>query len=250
MDTIFMNSENSKTSKPHILKLKLTSKLDLRLGEKVIVLSNLIIYYTWKNIKSSYNNNNKFKISSPTWNDGFELPDGSYSASDIQDYFEYILKKHGEKINNNNNDNNDKDNDKNKPSVKIYINRVENRITFEIKNGYSLELLTKETMKLPGSTNNKITKDKNGENVPDLKITEVVLVHCNMVNNDYQQDSRVLYTFVLNKSFGSLLDVSPNNHIFLKTFNSEYNEIIVWFTDQNSSPLEIEDGINLTMVIK
>ena len=93
MDTIFMNSENSKTSKPHILKLKLTSKLDLRLGEKVIALSNLSIYYTWKNIKSSYNNN-KFKISASTWNEEFALPDGSYSISDIQDYLEYILKKH------------------------------------------------------------------------------------------------------------------------------------------------------------
>ena len=89
IDTIFINSENSKTSKPHVLTLKLTNKLDLRLGEKVIALSNLSIYYTWKNIKSSYNNN-KFKISAPTWNDEFELPDGSYSVSDIQDYFEYI----------------------------------------------------------------------------------------------------------------------------------------------------------------
>ena len=132
----------------------------------------------------------------------------------------------------------------------MYVNKIENRITFKIKNGYSLELLTKETMKLLGSTKNKITKDKNGENVPHLEITEVVLVHCNMVNNDYQQDSRVLYTFVPNKSFGSLLDISPSNHIFLKTFNSEYDEIIVWFTDQNSKPLEIEDRINLTMVIK
>ena len=137
-----------------------------------------------------------------------------------------------------------------KPSVQIYVNKIENRITFKIKNGYSLELLTKETMKLLGSTENKIAKDKNGENVPHLEITEVVLVHCNMVNNDYQQDSRVLYTFVPNKSFGSLLDISPSNHIFLKTFNSEYNEIIVWFTDQNSKPLEIEDRTNLTMVIK
>ena len=230
-----MNSDNSKTSKPYILKLKLTSKLNLRLGEKVIALSNLSIYYTWKNIKSSYNNN-KFEISAPTWNEEFTLPDGSCSVSDIQDYFEYFMKKHEE--------NNDK------PSVQIYVNKIENRITFKIKNGYSLELLTKETMKLLGSTENKITKDKNGENVPHLEITEVVLVHCNMVNNDYQQDSRVLYTFVPNKSFGSLLDISPSNHIFLKTFNSEYNEIIVWFTDQNSRPLEIEDRINLTMVIK
>ena len=87
MDTIVMNSENSKTSKQHVLKLKLTSKLDLRLGEKVIALSNLSNYYTWRNIKSSCNSN-KFKTYTPTWNDEFELPDGSYSVSDIQDYFQ------------------------------------------------------------------------------------------------------------------------------------------------------------------
>ena len=97
MDTVFMNSENSKTSKLHVLILKLTNKLDLRIGEKTIALSNLSIYYTWKNIKSSYNNN-KFKISAPTWNDKFELLDESYSTSDIQDYFEYILKKLGENV--------------------------------------------------------------------------------------------------------------------------------------------------------
>ena len=105
-------------------------------------------------------------------------------------------------------------------------------------------------MELLGSTKNKIAKDKNDENVPHLEITEVVLVHCGIVNNDYQQDSRVLYTFVPNKPFGSLLEISPTNHIFLKTFNSEYDEIKVWFTDQNSQPLEIEDRINLTMMIK
>ena len=132
----------------------------------------------------------------------------------------------------------------------MYVNKIKNRIIFKIKNGYTLELLTKETMKLLGSTKNKITKHKNGENVPHLEITEVVLVHCNMVNNDYQKDSRVLYTFVPNKSFGSLLNISPSNHIFLKTFNSKYDEIVVWLTDRNSEPLEIEDRINLTMVIK
>ena len=105
-------------------------------------------------------------------------------------------------------------------------------------------------MQLLGSTENKITKDKNGENVPHLEITEVVLVDCDIVNNDYQQDSRVLHTFVPNKPFGSLLEISPANHIFLKTFNSEYDEIKVWSTDQNSQPLEGEDRINLTMVIK
>ena len=149
------------------------------------------------------------------------------------DYFQYLLKKHGENTD--------------KPSIQIYVNKIKNRITFKIKKGYSLDLLTKETMKLLASTKNKITKDKN---VPHLEITEVVLVHCNMVNNDYQHDSRVLYTFVPNKSFGSLLDISPSNHIFLKTFNSESDEIVVKFTDQNSKPLEIEDRINLTMVIE
>ena len=117
----------------------------------------------------------------------------------------------------------------------------------KIKNGYSLELLTSETMKLLGSTQNKITKDKNGENVPHLEITEIVLVHCDIVNNDY---SRVLYTFVPNKPLGSLLEISPTNHIFLKTFNSEYDGIKAWFTDQNSKQLEIEDKINLTILIK
>ena len=164
------------------------------------------------------------------------MSDGSYTVSNIQDYFEYILKKHGENID--------------KPSVQIYVNKIENRVTFKIKNGYSLELLRPETMKLLGSTENKITKDKNSENVPHLEITEVVLVHRNVVNNDYQQDSRVLYTFVSNKPFGSLLEISPANHIFLKTFNSEFQDIEVWFTDQSSQPLEIEDRINLTLVIK
>ena len=119
MDTIYMNSDNSKTSEYHILVLKLTNKLDLRRGQKTVALSNLSIYYTWKNVKSSYNNN-KFKISAPRWSEEFELPDGSYSVSDIQDYFEYILKKHSESVDN--------------PSLRMYINRIENRITFKIKN--------------------------------------------------------------------------------------------------------------------
>ena len=107
-----MNSENSKTSEPYVLIIKLNDKLDLRRGEKIIALSNLSIYYTWKNIKSSYNNN-KFKISAPTWNNKFELPDVSYSVSNIQDYFEYILKKHGENTD--------------KPSVQMKL-KIENRL--------------------------------------------------------------------------------------------------------------------------
>ena len=209
MDIIFVNSENSKISKPHFLILKLTDKLDFRRDEKIIVLSNLSIYYTWKNIKSSYNNN-KFRISAPTWNDKFELPAGSYSVSDnIQDYFEYILKKNGESID--------------KPSVQIYVNKIENRFIFKIEDGYSLELLILETIKLLESTENKITKDKTGVNISHLEIAEVVLVHRDIVNNDYQQESIVLYTSVPNKPFGSLLEISPTNHVILKTLS--FNEI-------------------------
>ena len=86
--------------------------------------------------------------------------------------------------------------------------------------------------------------------MPHLEITEVALVHCNIFNNDYQQDSRVMDTFVPNSSFGSLLEISPRNHIFLKTFSSEFQEIKVWFTDQNSKTLEVEDKINLTLIIR
>ena len=127
------------------------------------------------------------------------------------------MKKHGENVDN--------------PSIIIYINKIKNRITFKIKNGYYLELLTSETMKLLGSTESKITKDKNSENVPHLEIVELVLVHCNLVNNDYEQDSRILYTSVSNKTVGSLLEISPVNYVFLKAFNSEFREIKVWFTD-------------------
>ena len=136
------------------------------------------------------------------------------------------------------------------PSIKIYVNKIENRITFKIKKGYYLDLLTFETMKLLGSTESKITKDKNGENVPHLEISEVLLVHFNIVNSDYQRDSIVIYTFVPNKPFGSLLDISPRNNIFLERFNSEFQEIKVWFTDQNSQPLETEDKTNLTLIIR
>ena len=150
MDTIFRNSENSRTSEYYVLILKLADKLDLRRCQKSVALSNLSIYCTWNNIKSSYNNN-EFKISAPKWSDEFELPNGAYSMSDIQDYFEYILKKHSESVDNS--------------SIKIYVNKIENRVTFKIKKGQYVKLLTPETMKLLGSTESKITKDKNGGNL-------------------------------------------------------------------------------------
>ena len=124
MNTIFMNSENSRTSEYHVLLLKLSNELDLRRDRKSLALSNISIYYIWKNVKSSYSNN-KSKISAPTWSEEFKLPDGSYSIPDTQDYFEYFLKKHSENVDN--------------PSIKIYVNKIDNRITFKIKSGYYLE---------------------------------------------------------------------------------------------------------------
>ena len=170
-----MNTENSKTSKPHKFKLDLTDKPNLKNPNNNMALANLSIYYTWKNIKSEYNNN-KFKTSAPTWNDTFDLPDGSYSTDDSQDYFEFIIKKHETLTED--------------PPVEIYPNKTKNRIVFKIKTGYKLELLTPETMKLLGSTKKDVDSDKNSENVPKLESVEVVLVHCNLVKNDYQHTSK------------------------------------------------------------
>ena len=104
-------------------------------------------------------------------------------------------------------------------------------------------------MKLLGSTESKITGEKNGVNVPHLEVAELVLIYCNIVDKNYQQNSRILYTFVPNKPFGSLLEIASSNHIFLKTFNSEFQEIKLWFTDENNNPLEVEDKIK-TLIIK
>ena len=133
METFFMNTKNSKTSEPHRLKYDLIDKLDLKNPNKNMALGSLTIYYTWKNVKSIYNNNN-FKISAPTWNETFDLPDGSYNISEIQNYIEYKIKKH-ETIGEN-------------APVLIYANTINNRIMFKIKTGYKLELLSKETMNL------------------------------------------------------------------------------------------------------
>ena len=125
------------------------------------------------------------------------------------------------------------------PPIRIYVNKIENKTTFRITTGYYLQPLIHETMKLLETTK-KIAKDQNGENVTCLKITEVVLVNCDIANNDYQQDSRVLYRFIPNKSFDQVFNISPKNFIFLKTFNSEFPYIEVLFTDQNSKPLKIK----------
>ena len=185
-----MNTANSKTKDLNKFVYNFTDKLNLKNPNKNIALANLKIYYTWKNVKSDYNNN-KIKISAPTWNDTFDVSDGSYSIAVLQNYFEYIIKKH-ETITD-------------VSPVLIYVNEINNRIVFKIKSGYKLELLSKETMKLLGSSTDTTDGDKSSELVPKLESVDLVLVHCNVVNNSHQQDSKVLFTFVPNKKYGQLL---------------------------------------------
>ena len=229
-----MNAENSKTNELHRFKLDLTDKLNLKNPNKKMALANLSIYYTWKNIKSTYNNN-KFKLSAPTWNETFDLTDGSYSFADIQDYFKFIIKKHETLTENS--------------PVQIYPNKIKNRIVFKIKAGYKLELLTPEIMKLLRNTKKVVDSNKNSENVPNLESAEVVLVQCNLVKNDYQHTSKVLFSFVPNKQFGRLINISPHCLTMMNTVNTEFSFVKVWFTDHSSKALEIEDNVNLILMI-
>ena len=164
------------------------------------------------------------------------MPDGSYSAADIQDYFEFIIKKH-ETVTEN-------------PPVQNYPNKTKTMIVFKVKTGYKLELLSPETMKLLGSTKKDVDQDKDGENVPKLESVEVVLVHCNLVKNDYQHTSKVLFSFIANKQFRQLINISQQSLIMMNTVNTEFSYIEVWFTDQTSKALEIEDSVNLILNIE
>ena len=204
METIFMNNENSKTNEP-----------------------NKFVY--------QFIDNNRFKILAPSWNEEFDFPDGSYLISDIQDYFQYVIKK----------DNTIADNS----PVQIYVNKTKNRIFFQIRTDYKLELLSPETMKLLGSAKKDVDKDKDGENAPKLESVEVALLHCNLVSNSYQQACKVLFIFLPNKQFGQLITISPQPLAAQKTTKAEFQSIKLWFTDQNNRPLEIGDSVNITLII-
>ena len=156
-----MNTANSKTNQSNEFVYNFTDKLNLKNPNKNITLANLSIYYTWKNVKSKCNNN-KFKISAPTWNDTFDVRDGSYSIATLQNYFEYIIKKH-ETI-------------ADVSPVLIYVNEI--NVVFKIKSGYKLELLSKKTMRLLGSSTDTIDGDKNSELVPKLEVVDLVIVSC------------------------------------------------------------------------
>ena len=195
------------------------------------------IYYTWKNIKSKHDNN-KFKISGPTWSETFELPDGSYRIFDIQDYFLKMIQKHEPTIKTNE-----------KSPILIYPNGVKNRISFKVKTGYELELLTSETQKLLGD-GPIIDKDKVSKNVPQLDQVDYVLLHCNIVQNDYLQNFKLLYEFVPDKTFGQLISVKPPVFIQCKTSDSIFDYIEIWFTDQDNNSLQIEDKVSVTFPFK
>ena len=199
-----------------------------------MALASLSIYYIQKNIKLEYNNN-KFEISAPTWNYTFDLRDGSYSIADIQDSFKFIIKRHETLTEN--------------LLIQIGPNKIKSKIVFKIKTRYKLEKLTPETMRLLGSAKKDVDKDKHGENLPKLESLEAVLVHCNLVKNDYQHTSKILFTFVPNKQFGQLINISPHSLTMMNTVNTEFSFVEVWFTDQTSKALEIEDNVNLTLII-
>ena len=225
MEKIFKNQKKKKTNESNKFFYNFTHKLNLKTPNKKIALVSLSIYYTWKIIKSAYNDH-KFKISAQNWIDKFDLLDGSYSVSDIQDYFEYIITKH-----------------------EVVADNLPTQIYFN-KTGYKIDLLSKETMKLLGSREIVIDKYKNGKNVPKLEIADVILMHCNAVNYSYQQSSKVLFTLVRNKQFGQFVSIACHSLTSVKTTNKEFPFIEVWFTEQSNRPLEIENNVNITLSIE
>ena len=234
MKTIFMNMENSKKNEPHKFVVKLSRKLDLRSTSKHVALQNWFVYYKRKTVTKQYQNK-KVEIIAPTWNGDFELLDSSYSVPDIQDYIEYIIKKHKTLTM--------------VPPIHVPINRINNRLVFKIKDGYILEIQTAETMKLFASKRKLSNTIKNEENVPNLEVVELVLVQCNLIDNQCKQKSELLQTFRPNKSYAYLLNVGPGNLVFLKSYSTEFYEIIIAFTDQNDRPLEIKGKVSLTLLI-
>ena len=209
-----MNSENSTTSESHRFRSHLTDKLNLEDPKKNTTLANLNIYYTWKNIIPEYNNN-KFKISAPTWNDTFDLPDGSYSIADIQVYFEFIIKKHETLTENS--------------PVQIYPKKSKTEL-FLKHNGIQSWIVNSWNNEIIKKHKKVVGKDKGAENVPNFDPVEVVLVYCNLVEKDYQHTSKVLFTFVRNKQFGQLINILPPSLTMMNTVNTEFASVELWFS--------------------
>ena len=178
-------------------------------------------------------------MSGPTWSEDVTIPDGSYEISQIQNYFlDEVIKKHESNVKANE-----------QSPIFIYANRTLNRVTVRIKTCYKLELLTNETMRLLGD-GPIIDTIKNGENVPKLEIVRNVLVFCNLLENAYLQDSKLLFSFVPNSRFRSLLSITPQVLKYCDTVDSIFDYIEILFADQNGRPLEIDDDTTVTIIIK
>jgi hypothetical protein len=240
MNTIVLTNSNAGTAR----KYKLSSKLNnpMRLKNSYVCISDISIYYSWPNIKDSYGNNKcTYKRTIDNKEFPITIPDGSYEIEDINNYIHHIMKNNG--------DNEDKEK---KYPIELYANNIYQRVTIVTKDKYILELPIDGLGKVlgftkvpePGIKNVYIgqNKQQNGDTIPQVERVESVSVHCNLVNNIYQLDNSLIYSFTPDKSFGSLLNIKPNFPFWRNTrSNTDINEIEIWFTDQNNIPLDIED---------
>ena len=200
-------------------------------------MSDLSIHYTWHNVKE--NHNNKFRLSGPTWSKDVTLPDGSYKIHQILNCFlDEVIKKYESDVTSNE-----------QSPILIVANRILNRVAFRIKTGYKLELLTNEIMRLLGD-GPIIDTTKTGENVPKLEIVRNVLVFCNLVQNVYLQDIKLLFSFVPNSRFGNLLSIISQVLKYCDTVDSLFDYIEILFTVQNGMPLQIDADITVSIIIK
>ena len=233
MNSIFLRTENSKTSQSNVYRLNLTNKIQLH--DKVVALTSMTCYYNWNNITKSQNNN-KYKIF-PSNKVPIEviIRDGSYTIEPLSNYFEFILEK----------------NNLDKEATKIIPNRTINRINIRIKQNYAFEVQSEETRKFLGVDRVRFTAGTStGLYVPHVETVDNVLVHCNLVYNDYQLDSELLYSFTPNASPGSLLHIHPNEFIYCQCKDTNFAYIEIRLTDQDFRPLTIEDNVTFTLVIK
>ena len=240
MNTIVLTNSNAGTNQKHKLSLKLTTPM--RLENCVVCVSDISLYYSWPNIKSEYKNNT-FKYKRTTDNREFEIkiPDGSYDVKDINSYLRFVMKNNGEK-----------EDDKGKYPIELYANNVYQRVTIVTKDKYILELPIEGLGQVLGFT--KVAaqgakhvyigpdKEQNGDEIPQIEPVESVSVHCNLVNNKYQLENSLIYSFTPDKSFGHLLNIKPYFPYWRNARNNtDISEIQVWFTDQDNKPLDIQD---------
>ena len=234
MNSIFLRTENSITNQSNVFRLNFRNKINLH--NKLIALTSMTCYYTWKNITRKLNNGHYIiDVLKPRKRVSVDIPDGSYTVESLSAYFQYILEK----------------NDLIKDAIVLIPNRTLNRITIKIKENYALELLTPETRKFIGTPHSRFhTGEYTATEIPQVEYVENVLVHCNLVYNNYQLDSELLYSFTPDASPGSLLHIHPNEFIFCNCKDSQFSYIEIKLTDQNENPIEIEDNVTFTLVIK